>query len=98
MATGFDRLLRRVPGSTPFKAFAAGVLLCAGLGYPIFYSTNGSGGDGNAGKQGHDLFSQERPEAILQAEQDSRKQYLREREERREQRERQQQQQGEERK
>mmetsp|Transcript_13958 Transcript_13958/g.26751 ORF Transcript_13958/g.26751 Transcript_13958/m.26751 type:complete len:85 (-) Transcript_13958:188-442(-) len=78
MATGFDRLLQRVPGSMPFKAFVAGMTLCTVMAYPVFAPSN------EKTKQGHDYFSQERPEAVLQAEQASRKQYLKERQQRRE--------------
>lgn len=84
MTTAFDRLLAKVPGSVQFKAFAAGTAVCLALGYPIFFR-------GKAQPQGHDYFSQERPEAILKGEEASRKQYLKEREERREQRKLQQQ-------
>ena len=76
--TVFDRYLAKMPGSIQFKAFGAGMVLCAALGYPVFA--------GGTGKQGHDYFSQERPEAVLQGEERSRKQYLKEREERREER------------
>ena len=74
--TVFDQWLAKVPGSTPLKAFGAGVLLCAALGYPIFANSQQD-------KQGHDYFSQERPEAVLQGQERARKQYLQEREERR---------------
>lgn len=75
-------------GSMPFKAFVAGITLCAVLGYPIFgggVGGKGKNGDGTSTKtkQGHDYFSQERPEAILQAEHASRQRYLQEREQRR---------------
>ena len=73
-----DRFISKIPGSVQFKAFAAGVVVCTALAYPVFAT--------GSGKQGHDYFSQERPEAILRGEEQSRKQYLKERDERREQR------------
>ena len=76
--SGFDRLIQKVPGSLQVKAFVSASLLCIALGYPIFRSTDG--------RQGHDYFSQERPEAILKGEEESRQKYLMEREQRREQR------------
>ena len=74
MTTRFDRMMNRVPGSMPFKAFVTGTTMCAVLAYPVFSSST---------KAGHDYFSQERPEAVLQAEDASRKQYLKERQQRR---------------
>ena len=76
--TVFDRWLQRIPGSIQFKAFATGVVLCGALGYPIF-----AAGSGEGQKQGHDYFSQERPEAVIRGEEQLRKQYLQERDERR---------------
>jgi hypothetical protein len=78
---GFDRFVAKLPGSVQVQAFSVGMVLCIAMGYPIFVS-------GQKEKQGHDYFSQERPEAILQGEESSRKKYLAEREVRREERKR----------
>jgi len=54
---GVDRFLERLPGTPTQKAAVASVTLCVILGYPIFRVQKET-------LQGHDYFSQEKPEAI----------------------------------
>jgi hypothetical protein len=71
MTTAFDRWIaqRAFLGKHPaLQAIAAATIVCAATGYQVF--------GGSERRQGHDMFSQERPEAILQAEQRSREAYL----------------------
>ena len=60
MTTGFDRLIQRIPGSMPFKAFVAGMTLCTVMAYPVFGPKSAE----KKTQQGHDYISQERPEAV----------------------------------
>jgi hypothetical protein len=65
-----DQQLRRlVPGKTPGRQalVIAGVLI-VGLAYPVYSATDT--------RQGHDLFSQEKPESIAQGQEQARKEYL----------------------
>jgi hypothetical protein len=69
--TAFDRVIaqRLFLGKTPWlQAIVGATIVCAATGYQVF--------GGSEKRQGHDMFSQERPEAILQAEQRSRQDYL----------------------
>lgn len=51
-----DRFLQKLPGSTPLKAFVVAGIITATLAYPVFRTQQT--------RQGHDLFSQEKPEVI----------------------------------
>lgn len=62
-----DRFINKVPGSPQVKAFAVAITVVGLLAYPVF-------GVSKEGRQGHDYFSQERPEAILAGEERLRKQ------------------------
>jgi hypothetical protein len=65
-----DQFIRRfVPGKTPgIQAIVVASILVVGLAYPVFNVKDT--------RQGHDLFSQEKPEAIAQGQDKSRKEYL----------------------
>ena len=75
--TVLDQYMARIPGSMPFKAFMAGMICCTALAIPVFFSPTAES------RQGHDYFSQERPEAVLAGQERARQQYLQEREVRR---------------
>mmetsp|Transcript_7338 Transcript_7338/g.13914 ORF Transcript_7338/g.13914 Transcript_7338/m.13914 type:complete len:85 (+) Transcript_7338:491-745(+) len=50
------QLIQKIPGSQNFQVFVATSALIGLCGLPVFLKEQ---------KRGHDLFSQERPEAIL---------------------------------
>lgn len=66
-----DRQIRRfIPGKTPgIQAIVVASVLVVALAYPVFNVARD-------GRQGHDLFSQEKPEAIAQGQERSRQEYL----------------------
>jgi hypothetical protein len=66
-----DQHIRRyIPGKTPsIQAIVVASALVVALAYPVFNVAKD-------GRQGHDLFSQEKPEAIAQGQEQSRKDYL----------------------
>lgn len=75
-----DRFVARLPGgSMNVKAFVTAMAICGMVGVPIFMNSDKR-------KQGHDLFSQERPEAIIRGQEKLREQFLKERDARREER------------
>ena len=51
-----DSIIKKIPGSVPVKSFLGALLISGALAYPVFKTKNV--------KQGHDLFSQDKPEAI----------------------------------
>ena len=61
-----DTFLAKMPGSTGAKAFLAALAIGAAVAYPVFRSKEG--------RQGHDYFSSERPEAISAGQDHMRKQ------------------------
>lgn len=60
-----DDLLKKLPGSTKTKAFGLSIAICTLLAVPVFGKKDV--------KQGHDLFSQEKPEAVRAGEERKRK-------------------------
>lgn len=50
------QLIQRIPGSQNLQVFVATSVLIGICGVPVFFKEQ---------KRGHDLFSQERPEAVL---------------------------------
>lgn len=50
------QLIQKIPGSQNFQVFVATSVLIGLCGLPVFFKQQ---------KRGHDLFSQERPEAVL---------------------------------
>lgn len=63
-----DRLISKIPGSTPVKAFVTSIVICGVLAIPVFYDDS---------RQGHSYFSSEKPEAIA-AQQDQLRKLARE--------------------
>ena len=61
-----DKLINKLPGSPPVKAFLCAGLVTAALAYPVFRTKDKT-------KQGHDLFSQEKPEAIASGQERARR-------------------------
>jgi hypothetical protein len=64
-----DRFASKIPGSTPVKALGLSVLIAAACAYPVF-----GGGRASETRQGHDLFSQDKPEVIASQEEQKRRQ------------------------
>ena len=62
-----DAYLSKLPGSVAAKAFAASLAVGFAVAYPVFFVSK-------EGRQGHDYFSSERPEAISAAQDRARKQ------------------------
>ena len=63
---GMDKLINKLPGSPPVKAFLCAGLVTAALAYPVFRTKDKT-------QQGHDLFSQEKPEAIASGQERARR-------------------------
>jgi hypothetical protein len=63
-----DRFVSKIPGSPPVKAFGLSLIIAAACAYPVF------GGRASETRQGHDLFSQEKPEVIASQEEQKRRQ------------------------
>lgn len=79
MSTPFDRLLvNRIPGSNTFKAIVTTLLITGAAVYAFPPGT-----DSNT-KQGHSLFSHEKPEAVAAHEQRMREEKRRAREQQKE--------------
>jgi hypothetical protein len=64
-----DRFVSKIPGSPPVKAFGLSLIIAAACAYPVF-----GGGRASETRQGHDLFSQEKPEVIASQEEQKRRQ------------------------
>jgi hypothetical protein len=64
-----DRFASKFPGSIPVKAFGLAVLISAACAYPVF-----GGGRASETRQGHDLFSQDKPEVVASQEEQKRRQ------------------------
>ena len=62
-----EHWLQRLPGSRGTKVLATTLLIVVGTGYQTFRKGNG--------RQGEDLFSQDRPESIRAAEEQQRRQW-----------------------
>ena len=63
-----DRFVSKIPGSTPLKAFGLSLLIATACAYPLF-----GGGRASDSRQGHDLFSQEKPEVIASQQEQKRR-------------------------
>jgi len=61
-----DKFVNKLPGTPGVKAFIAASFICGLLAMPVF-------GVSKEGRQGHDYFSQEKPEAIRSGEERKRK-------------------------
>jgi hypothetical protein len=61
-----DNFIKKIPGSPPAKAFVFASLITAALAYPVFRTKDKA-------RQGHDLFSQEKPEAIASGQERARR-------------------------
>lgn len=70
-----DNLLKKIPGSPATKALGTALLLSVALAYPVFGSKEG--------RQGHDYFSSDRPEAVRSGEEQLRRLARQEREQNR---------------
>jgi len=71
---GIDNYIRSLPGSPAMKAAVASGLIIAVISVPVFFVSK-------EGRQGHDYFSQEKPEAIRAGEEQQRKIRRKQREE-----------------
>ncbi|KAL7530741.1 hypothetical protein ACHAXR_004788 [Thalassiosira sp. AJA248-18] len=60
------QLLQKIPGGENAKAFVGTSILLGLCAVPVFKKT----------KTGHDLFSQEKPQAIVDSESQLRKEYM----------------------
>jgi hypothetical protein len=60
---------KRIPGSIAFKSFAAAVLLCSAVAYPVFKKPP------EESRQGHDYLSSDKPEVIRASQEQLRKEY-----------------------
>ena len=69
--------MTKLPGGPGVKVFAGVSLILATTGYHVF-------GNSAGGKQGEHLFSQERPEAIVKAQEKQHKDYIEEKKARQE--------------
>lgn len=74
MSTPFDRFVSRIPGSTSIKALGAALIITIGAGIPFF------SGKGDK-RQGHHIFSSDKPEAVITHQEQVRKEYMRSQEE-----------------
>lgn len=63
-------MLKKLPGSENVKAFVGTSLLIGACAVPVF------GSIGKDTKAGHDLFSQEKPQAMVDSERTLRKDYM----------------------
>lgn len=61
-----DRFVSKLPGSPAVKAFVASTVVVGLLAIPVF-------GASKEGRQGHDYFSQEKPEVIRVGQEQQRK-------------------------
>mmetsp|Transcript_17042 Transcript_17042/g.24107 ORF Transcript_17042/g.24107 Transcript_17042/m.24107 type:complete len:80 (-) Transcript_17042:534-773(-) len=62
----FQRLLNKVPGGSKAKVFVGSAMMVGACAIPVFAKNE---------KRGHDLFSQERPEAIIESQEKAMKDY-----------------------
>jgi hypothetical protein len=60
-----DNFMNKIPGSPPVKAFVVAAFITTALAYPVFRTKDN--------RQGHDLFSQEKPEAIASGQERARR-------------------------
>jgi len=65
---GFDDFVKKLPGGHYTKLFVATSTILAVTAFPIFFNTKEV-------RQGHDYFSQEKPEAIRAGQEQLRKEY-----------------------
>jgi hypothetical protein len=64
-----EAALHKLPGSVPFKAFTAALVLSAVAAYPVFSKPP------EQSRQGHDYLSSDKPEAIRASQEQQRKEY-----------------------
>lgn len=63
---GLKSLINKLPGGDRSKVFVGASLIIGLSGVPVFMKKE---------KRGHDLFSQERPEAVLQSQEQAMKEF-----------------------
>lgn len=63
----YKKTVQRLPGGDNTKAFVGTMVLIGGCAIPVFAKDT---------KAGHDLFSQEKPQAIIDSESKLRKEYM----------------------
>src|SRR3569832_2802875 len=61
-----DKLIRKIPGSTATKAFVVSLTVAGLCAVPVFRTSES--------RQGHDLFSQDKPEVVASGQERLRKQ------------------------